>query len=254
LLATDLPKEQIARHAGLNIKTIGNMYNTTRKEIVIQAATEHYETLYQAIRELTDETEVNIILTVKFNNVAIDLAINESLVVINALAVARAAIRGSLWSTAGKQVEKPLMRTLCRLHRVPRRYYAEKASTEHDREVDFYLIGGEGKHYRCEVKLMGKGNPESADAALAREADIFIADKLSEKNKAQLSQRGILWIELRDAKDLSQFAEMLGKLRIPHKAVTGRVESRLDRVLREIVAEPELQTGNAFVVRESAEE
>jgi len=26
MLATDLPKEQIARHAGLNIKTINNMY------------------------------------------------------------------------------------------------------------------------------------------------------------------------------------------------------------------------------------
>jgi hypothetical protein len=45
MLATDLPKEQIARHAGLNIKTINNMYNTTRREIVIQAAAEHYETL-----------------------------------------------------------------------------------------------------------------------------------------------------------------------------------------------------------------
>jgi len=137
MLATDLPKEQIARHAGLNIKTVNNMYNTTRKEIVIQAAAEHYETLYQAIRELTSETDVNIVLTVKFNNVAIDLDINESLIVINALAVARAAIRGSLWSTAGKQVEKPLMMTLCALHQVPRSHYALKAQEGHGREVDF---------------------------------------------------------------------------------------------------------------------
>jgi hypothetical protein len=254
MLATDLPKEQIARHAGLNIKTINNMYNTTRREIVIQAAAEHYETLYQAIRELTSETDVNIVLTVKFNNVAIDLDINESLIVINALAVARAAIRGSLWSTAGKQVEKPLMMTLCALHEVPRSHYALKAQEGYDREVDFYLIGGDGKYYRCEVKLMGKGNPESADAAFARNANIFIADKLSEKNKEQLKQRGILWMELRNAKDLSQFADILRNLGIPHQSVAGNVESRIDSVLQEVFGAPELQASNVFMVRESTEE
>jgi hypothetical protein len=237
MLAANLPKEEIARHAGLNLKTVNNMYNTTRKEIVIQAANEHYATLYQAIHELASETEVNITLTIKFNNVAIDLDISESMVVINALAVARAAIRGSLWSTAGKQVEKPLMMTLCALHEVPRSHYALKAQEGHGREVDFYLIGGDGTYYCCEVKLMGKGNPESADAAFARDADIFIADKLSEKNKEQLTQRGILWIELRGAKDLSQFADILRTLDIPHKLVAGDVESRIEQVMAEVLEE-----------------
>jgi len=99
---------------------------------------------------------------------------------------------------------------------------------------------------------MGKGNPESADAAFARDANIFIADKLSEKNKEQLKQRGIWWMELRDAKDLSQFADMLRNLGIPHQSAAGSVESKLDRVLQKVFGAPELQASNVFVVRESA--
>ena len=45
-------------------------------------------------------------LAYKLNDVSIDLNINETLIVINALAVKRAALRGGLWSTAGKRVEK----------------------------------------------------------------------------------------------------------------------------------------------------
>lgn len=33
---------------------------------------------------------------------------------------------------------------------------------------------------------MGKGNPESADAVIARDSKVFVADKLSDLNKKQL--------------------------------------------------------------------
>lgn len=251
MLAEDLPKEDIAIHAGLNLKTINNMYNTTRKQIVIEASLEHYKTLYEAIRDLTRETDVNIILTIKFNKVAIDLDINESLIVINALAVARAALRGGIWSTAGKQVEKPLMMTLCALHQVPRRYFMLSSPPEHKREVDFFLVDKQGKAYRCEVKLMGKGNPESADAAFARDANVFIADKLSDKNKEQLTERGILWMELRGAADLSQFSRILSALGIPHKPVAANLESNMEKVLQKVLEEPSASSTNPFSLRES---
>ncbi len=38
---------------------------------------------------------------------------------------------------------------------------------------------------------MGKGNPESADAVIARESDIFIADTLSDQNEEQLKDWGV---------------------------------------------------------------
>lgn len=109
-----LSSDEIAINSGLNKKTIANMYNSARKEIVIEAAFEHYETLYNSIQKLIeDDGDLNITLTIKLKGVSVDLNISESLIVINTLAVKRAALRGGLWSTAGKRVEKPLMETLC---------------------------------------------------------------------------------------------------------------------------------------------
>jgi len=40
-LNPNLPKEEIAINSGLNMKTISNMFNSTKKEIVIDASNEH---------------------------------------------------------------------------------------------------------------------------------------------------------------------------------------------------------------------
>ena len=103
-LNKNLPAKDIAINSGLNRKTISNMYNSATKKIVIEASNEHYETLYQAIQSLVnDEEDLDITLTLKFKGVSVDLNVSETLIVINTLAVKRAALRGGLWSTAGKR-------------------------------------------------------------------------------------------------------------------------------------------------------
>ncbi len=236
-LNKNLPKDEIAINSGLNMKTIGNMYNTTKKEIVIDASNKHLDELYQIIEELTQvEKELEIKLTIKFNQVSIELSVSESLIVINTLAVKRAAIRGGLYSSVGKRVEKPLMLTLCRLFGVDEKYYEIKfkqdKTKDFDREVDFYLISN-GKKYKCEVKLMGKGNPESADAVFPRGSNIFIADKLSDQNKAQLDSAGILWIELRSKNGWRKFANILETLNIPH--TKQPLWNKLNEIIEQIV-------------------
>ena len=224
-LNENLSSDDIAINAGLNKKTISNMYNSATKEIVIDAANEHYETLHQAIEGLVENgSEIDLILTIKMRGISIDLNVSESLIAINALAVKRAALRGGLWSSAGKRVEKPLMMTLCNLYEVPEENYCvlprnkkELGDYEFEREVDFYLKN-QGKEFKCEVKLMGKGNPESADAVIARDSKVFVADKLSETNKKQLDSLNIEWIELRDKKlGFRKFERVLKNLNIPHK-------------------------------------
>ena len=87
-----------------------------------------------------------------------------------------------------------------------------------DREVDLKLYDKNLREYRCEVKLMGKGNPESADVVIARDTDIFIADTLSEQNKSQLTQRNVLWLELRGhsrADIILKFKQILSRLCVP---------------------------------------
>lgn len=251
MISEHFTKEEIAIHSGLNMKTVSNMYNTARKEVVLNASQEHYDALFQAIRELTGNSDLNLMLTIKIGGVGIDLDINESLIVINTLAVARAALRGGVWSAAGKQVEKPLMIALCALHQLPLKHYHQGSLPYHGREVDFYLVDGDGKAHRCEVKLMGKGNPESADAAFAREAQVFIADKLSEANKRHLEDKGILWMELRGASDMKQFERILDALKIPYRPLTGNVQRKLEKVLTHLFESTDFSAQNRLVTRET---
>ncbi|MBI3032661.1 CfrBI family restriction endonuclease [Candidatus Woesearchaeota archaeon] len=239
-LNKNLPAEDIAINSGLNKKTISNMYNSATKEIVIEASNEHYDTLYQTIQSLVDGEEgLNITLTLKFKGVSVDLNVAESLIVINTLAVKRAALRGGLWSTAGKRVEKPLMLTLCELYGVTEKNYKikvkSKIQTDEDfeREIDFYL-SNKGTDFLCEVKLMGKGNPESADAVIARDSSVFVADKLSDTNKKQLNSLKVGWVELRDKDGYKRFNKVLEDLGIPHKEFKGDANKELDKIFAKI--------------------
>jgi len=239
-LNKNLSAEDIAINSGLNKKTISNMYNSTTKEIVIEASNEHYDTLYQTIQSLVDGEEgLNITLTLKFKGVSVDLNVAESLIVINTLAVKRAALRGGLWSTAGKRVEKPLMLTLCELYGVSEKNYKikvkSKIQTDEDfeREIDFYLTN-KGKDFLCEVKLMGKGNPESADAVIARDSSVFVADKLSDTNKKQLNSLKVGWVELRDKDGYKRFNKVLEDLGIPHKEFKGDTNKELEKIFLQI--------------------
>lgn len=70
-LDPDLPKEDIAINAGLNMKTVTNMFNSGKKEVVIDASNDHYDTLYESIKELADsEEDLELTLTLKFQGVA----------------------------------------------------------------------------------------------------------------------------------------------------------------------------------------
>lgn len=237
-LNPSLPTKEIAINSGLNKKTIHNMFNSSRKEIVISAANEHYDTLYKSIEALVDtEHELELTLTIKFKGVSVDLNVSESLIVINTLAVKRAELRGGFWSTAGKRVENPLMVTLCKLYSVSKKNYKAKFvknnTKSFDREIDFYLLNND-EELRCEVKLMGSGNPESADAVIARATNVFVADKLSEQNKMQLEHLGIYWVEMRSEVGFKRFRDVLENLNIPHKDLPKNFEAKLKSIFKEL--------------------
>ena len=220
---TNYSKEEITIFSGMNTKTIQNIYGSTNKSLVIDVANQNYNYLKDLIRQLENDAaeDLNIQIKITKNGVSIDLTLAESLIVLNALATKKIALRGGAWSAIGKKAEKPLLIKLCKLVGVPQENYnAENfvKTAEVDREVDFKLYSRNFKEYRCEVKLMGRGNPESADAVIARDSDIFIADTLSEQNKRQLEQRGVFWLELKNhstADILNRFKAILKNLDIP---------------------------------------
>lgn len=234
-----LPSDDIAINSGLNKKTISNMYRSATKQIVIEASNEHFESLYNSIQALVkNEHDIDLTLTIKFKGVSVDLNVSESLIVINTLAVKRAALRGGLWSTAGKRAEKYLMLTLCKMYGVAEQYYnaehfVKNRNLDVDREIDFYLKNN-GNEYKCEVKLMGQGNPESADAIIARGSNVFVADTLSQQNKNQCDQLGICWVACRDANGFKHFKLALERYGIPYADYNGNLDIDLPVILDEL--------------------
>ena len=215
--------DEAAIYAGINKKTITNMYGTATKEVVLNVANENFEYLSSLIGELERESTTGIAINIKisYNNITVDLSLTESLLVINALATKKIQLRGGAWSSIGKKVEKPLLDKLCQIVGVPKEYidnshFKKDKTKSFDREVDYKLISRNGKVYRIEVKLMGKGNPESADATIARASDIFVADTLSEQNCNQLASRGVEYLILKDNKHpIDDFKGILERLDIP---------------------------------------
>ena len=240
-LAENSPKGELIIYSGLNEKTITNMYGTAKKSVVIDASIEHFETLYSSIQTLVEneQNEIDLTLTIKLKDVSVDLSISESLIVINTLAVKRSQLRGGLWSTAGKSVEKYLMLTLCQLYQVPEDNYdastfVKDKSKSVDREIDYYLIKNQNR-YLCEVKLMGKGNPESADAIIARNTQIFIADTLSQQNKNQCDELKIEWVALREQQGFLKFEKILRTFDIPFISYQYEDGNKLDCDLDDIL-------------------
>ncbi|MCD8297433.1 MAG: CfrBI family restriction endonuclease [Prevotella sp.] len=233
----NLSPDDIVIFSGLNKKTISNMYGTAKKEVILDASNEHFDKLYNSIENLTEnEMDVDLLLTIKFKQVSVELNISESLIVINTLAVKRAALRGGMWSTAGKSAEKYLMLTLCKLYKVEPQYYNAEHFVKNknlavDREIDFYLKNDMGKEFKCEVKLMGKGNPESADAIYARKTDLFVADTLSEQNKNQCDELGVCWVACREENGYKRFCLALEKFEIPYTDYNGDLDVDLPRIL-----------------------
>lgn len=142
------------------------------------------------------------------------------------------------------------MITLCKIHSVSEENYAIKlkgkakkvktpvdvdTDIEFEREIDFYLVADE-QNYKCEVKLMSKGNPESADAVIARGSKVFVANKLSDTNKKQLNSLGVEWVELRSDDGYKRFAKVLRSLKIPHRDFKGDIENKLTEIFSEILA------------------
>ena len=219
----EIKPDEAAIFAGMNKKTVSNIYGSATKEIMINVANSNIDYLETILKSLGNESEnIGISIKISYKNISVELNLSESLLVINALATKKIALRGGAWSSIGKRVEKPLMLELCALSGVPKEYinadiFKKDGELDFDREVDFKLFNKDkSKIYRVEVKLMGKGNPESADAVIARDTNIFIADTLSLQNKNQLKSLNIEFLELKNNKNsIADFKKILQRLEIP---------------------------------------
>ena len=154
------------------------------------------------------------------------------------LAIKRITIKDDICNFMVKRAEKYLMLTLCKLYGVSEEYYnaqhfIKNKNLKVDREIDFYLKNN-GNKYKCEVKLMGQGNPESADAIIARDSDLFVADTLSQQNKDQCDERDICWVACRDNNGFKRIKLAFEKFDIPYTDYNGNFDKDLPLILKEL--------------------
>jgi len=217
---------------GLANKSIENMYGSAKREIVKEVTKENIKVLRSIFNEKENKiSEINIKLGKKkivFN------AFEANLLAKN-IGILYGKVRGGNWSALGKNVETPLMLTLCKIFSIPKKNFSIKdynhLSSETNREVDFYLLNNDKKSFKCEVKLMGRGNPESGDSVFARDTKIFIADKLSNKLKKQLESENIYYIELDTVGGYKYFSAILKKTEVPFKEYSGDLVKEIDDLI-----------------------
>lgn len=230
LSSNSLSNSEVSVYSDIDTATILNS-----EQIVLDTTLKYHDALYDAFNNLKNNLDMGF--TIKFRDVSFDLNLNESLILFNTLALKRSTLQDRLWNETGKQIKKPLMIALCALFKVPKKHYDQRNLPESQRESDFYLFDDTGKDYPGEVKLMGKGNPESAGAVYARDNRFLVANKLSDTNKQQMDSEGILWVELQTENGYKRFEEVLKTLSIPYEPFNGDLQGTLDKILPVILSD-----------------
>ena len=205
---------EVAVLGGVPKKTIFNIYGSATRQIVLEAAAENINSLNSALEELRAVHHPDLHVSISLGS-ELEFTTQESMLLINALAVKRHQISGGKWAAVGIAVEAPLMLTLCRLFALEPQHYRSGLSKDGRHQVDF-MLQRSGVEYRCEVKLNGRGNPESVTAAIARDPRLVLADFISEQNREKLDAAGIRWVDFHDRQGYLRFGRALDAFNLPY--------------------------------------
>lgn len=144
-----------------------------------------------------------------------------------ALATKFTKIRGQVYSSIGKRLEKKILLYFCQKLNVPEQYYNDKrfqknalkqAKNGYDREYDFLFYTKDKEKVPVQVKLTMKENSNLSDQALYERSPLFIVWELMPGVRAQLMQQKINFIELKNHRlqeNTEKMRTLLKKLNVP---------------------------------------
>lgn len=207
-------KKAILWFGGLNNKTVTNMMGTSRKEVCIELGRQNIKSLELLIKEFSNNDVPKIRVTIVYKKNKVELNELESLILINSLAAMKLSVQGGAWSEVGKKTEKELLYTIFELLKIKEQQYVlvfeemKRKGLVENREIDGIVFSDDNKKsLQIELKLLGIGNPEIADEALARKVDLFLIDRLTPMMIQEAAKIGIRVIELRDKDALNNIYE-----------------------------------------------
>jgi len=207
-------KRAILWFGGLNSKTVTNMMGTSRKEVCIELGKQNIHALELLIKEFSSDDVPKILVSIVYKNSKVALNEFESLILVNTLAAMKLSVQGGAWSEVGKKTEKELLYTIFELLNIEPTQYVlvfeemKKKGLVENREIDGIVFSDDNKKsLQIELKLLGIGNPEIADEALARKVDLFLIDRLTPMMIKEAAKIGVKVVELRDKEALNNIYE-----------------------------------------------
>jgi len=230
---------------GLNDKTVKNMTGgTSTKEVCLDLGKKNIKALQLLLEELGKSQDFyQIKMTIKKDNKQVELNFAESLIFINIISAMKLTIQGGAWSEVGKKTEKGLLYVIFRLLKVPDDSYIlsteemRKEGIIESREIDAVVFSKDKKPITIELKLLGIGNPEIGDEALARKVSLFLTDKLTDKMKKEAEKMGIKTIEFRQENPLMEIYNFLASKNVdcslPDEMTPQELEVRINKIIGE---------------------
>lgn len=217
---SSVSKKDLLWFVGLNNKTVTNMANTAKREVCIDLGKENINSIKMLSNEIekTHDGLPYIEIRLKHNKKEFILSEQESLLLLNTISAMKLTIQGGAWSEVGKKVEKKLLFSIFELLGIPSKNYIlvsdemKKRGFVENREIDGIILSDDSKKIiHIEFKLLGIGNPEIGDEALAREVELFLVDRMTAMMIEEGKKKGVNVIELRDPKALVKIADYLKK-------------------------------------------
>ncbi len=244
---------------GINDKTVKNMTGgISTKEICLDIGKKNIAALQLLLKNFK-KTEYQLRVSIRNKGETIELDEIESIIFVNTISAMRLTIQGGAWSEVGKQTEKTLLFTIFKLLKINEEDYVllfddmKRKGLVGNREIDAIIFSKDKKPLTIELKLLGIGNPEIGDEALARKVDLFLIDKLTDMMIEEARKIGVKVIEFRQKNSLKELYGFLLSKNVACKEPAKLSEKQLKKEIHEIIAQWDEKTEDLRLIKKLKE-
>lgn len=244
---------------GINDKTVKNMTGgTSTKEVCLEIGKKNITALRILLKNFK-KMDYLLKVTIKNDGETIQLDEIESTIFMNIISAMRLTIQGGAWSEVGKVTEKTLLFTIFRLLEISEDNYVlifdemKKKGLVGNREIDAIVFSRDNKPLTIELKLLGIGNPEIGDEALARKVDLFLIDRLTDMMIKEAAKIGVKVIEFRQKDSMKELYKFFMSKNVDCKRPKPLSERKLKQIVKNIIAQWDEKTEGAKIVKKLKE-
>ena len=248
-------KFKLLWYGGLNEKTVKNMTGgTSRKEVCLEFGKKNIESFKLLLTEF-ENPQYQFEVTIKKGNEVVELDETESVIFVNTISAMKLTIQGGAWSEVGKKTENGLLFTIFKLLGIRDDDYIlipgemKRKELVGNREIDAIVFSRNKQPLTIELKLLGIGNPEIGDEALARRVDLFLIDKLTAMMVDEARRVGVKVIEFRQRDALTELYKFFKSKNVDCKKPEVLVGAQLKSKVVELLGRWDGQNEGVEVVR-----